>query len=583
MFKSFFYLLVSVSLTLCFPLCAQERESVDFASRPYAKTVIVGGGIDMPPYEFIDENGKPAGYNVELIQAIAEVMGLELQFKLQDWNLSREALKHGDVDMLEGVFVTDIRADEFNFSLPYLTVHHAVFARKDSPAVDSVGELKGSKVIIHRSSLMHDYLIHKGQDKDLFIAENPANALRSLASGKYDYAVLPLLPGIYLSQSLKLTNIVPVSASIMSSPYAFAAAPDNHRLIAQLNEGLAIIKQTGRYQQIHEKWLGVGELHQINLRLILRYILLAVTPLLLILGAFALWSRTLHRQVAIRTADLELEIKERKQAEEALRLNQQQLIQADKMAALGVLLSGVAHEINNPNGLILLNLPTLKRALADIYVILEEHYERNGDFSVGSIPYTIMRDEIPRMVDDMQHSAVRIKRIVDDLKNFARKNDVQEKAPVDFNVIVQTALRLLDNNIKKSTHAFEASYAALPPMYANAQRLEQVIINLILNACQALTHPDQSITVATRYDESRGLIIFEVADQGCGIIQEDLTKLTDPFYTTKRDSGGTGLGLSVSLKIVKEHQGKLHFSSVPGKGTTATLYLPIEQDYDDTE
>lgn len=585
MSKSFFYLSLSALFMFFSPsyMLADQHEIVDFASRPYAKTVIVGGGIDMPPYEFIDANGNPSGYNVELIQAIADVMGLDLHFKLQDWNLSREALKNGSVDMLEGVFVTDIRANEFTFSLPYLTVHHAIFARKDSPAVDSVGALKGNKVIIHRSSLMHDYLIRTGQDKDLLIVDNPADALRRLASGEYDYAVLPLLPGIYLSQSLKLTNIVPVSSSIMSSPYAFATAPGNNNLIAQLNEGLAIIKQTGRYQEIHEKWLGVGELQEINLKVILRYIMFAVTPLLLILGAFALWSRTLHRQVAIRTADLEQEIKERKQAEEALRLNQQQLIQADKMAALGVLLSGVAHEINNPNGLILLNLSTLKRALANIHDILEEYYEHHGDFSVGGIPYTIMRDEIPRMIDDMQHSAGRIKYIVDDLKNFARKNDEQEKLPVDFNSIVKTALRLLDNNIKKSTHFFSVNYVHLPLMQANAQRLEQVIINLILNACQALTNPDQKITVTTRYDESRSLIIFEVTDEGYGIAQEDLTKLTDPFYTTKRDRGGTGLGLSVSLKIVKEHQGKLHFSSSIGQGTTVTLYLPIEQDYYDTQ
>jgi len=135
-----------------------------------------------------------------------------------------------------------------------------------------------------------------------------------------------------------------------------------------------------------------------------------------------------------------------------LRRNQQQLVQADKLAALGVLVSGVAHEINNPTGLILLDVPILKRSFGDTERILAEHYETQGDFSVGGLPYTEMRHEIPRILDEMQDGAKRIKRIVNDLKDFARRDDTADKVPLDLNSVVRTALRLVDPTIRKATN-----------------------------------------------------------------------------------------------------------------------------------
>lgn len=550
---------------------------IHFATKARTK-IIVGGGINMPPYEYLDEHGQPTGYNVEIMLAIAQVMGLEIEFKLNEWSKSREDLKNHRIDMLEGTFVTDGRADEFSFSIPHATVHHAIFSRKGVPNVPSIEELGDQKVIVHRGSLMHDYLIQKGWDKNLVLSDNPSDALRRIASGQYDYAVLPILPGVHLSQQLKLTNVTPISASIMATPYAFAVAKGDDVLLSQLNEGLAIIKQTGRYEEIYQKWLGVAESERINWQQLIRYGLWIVIPLLLVLSIFMLWSRTLHRQVAIRTADLEQEIKERKNVEEALRLNQQQLIQADKMSALGVLVSGVAHEINNPNGLILLNIPMLKRSLADIWDILEEHYQAQGDFMMGGIPYTSMRDEIPRMIEDTHNSAIRIKRIVEDLKNFSRSNNTSTKESVNLNVCVQTALRLLDSSIKKSTLEFKTNLCPnLPNIKGNAQQIEQVIVNLVLNASQALSDSSQPITITTRYDSILKKVILHVQDKGQGITPENLSKLTDPFFTTKRTQGGTGLGLSVSLRIMEEHGGALRFTSQPGQGTTATLFFPVEE------
>jgi polar amino acid transport system substrate-binding protein len=186
-----------------------------------------------------------------------------------------------------------------------------------------------------------------------------------------------------------------------------------------------------------------------------------------------------------------------------------------------------------------------------------------------------MREELPGMLDEMLEGARRIKRIVEDLKDFARQEDAPRLEPLDLNAVARTALRLVDNSIRKATHRVEVAYAEdLPKVRGNAQRIEQVIVNLVLNACQALPDSGRGIRVSTQHEPGKSAVLLAVEDDGVGIPAENLSRLTDPFFTTKRESGGTGLGLSVSAGIVKEHGGSLQFSSRPGAGTTVVLSLP---------
>jgi polar amino acid transport system substrate-binding protein len=146
---------------------------------------------------------------------------------------------------------------------------------------------------------------------------------------------------------------------------------------------------------------------------------------------------------------------------------------------------------------------------------------------------------------------------------------------VDLNGVVKSALALVDNQVKNATRQFSVNYApTLPAVRGNAQRLEQVVVNLVQNACEALTTKRQAVVVSTAHDHLARSIVVEIRDQGVGISPAELAHIMEPFYTTKRGSGGTGLGLSVSASVVKDHGGTLSFVSVPGEGTVATLRLP---------
>jgi len=136
--------------------------------------------------------------------------------------------------------------------------------------------------------------------------------------------------------------------------------------------------------------------------------------------------------------------------------------------------------------------------------------------------------------------------------------------------------------LRKATRNFSVDYANdLPLFRGNGHRIEQVVVNLILNACQALTSVEQSIVLRTYELADEKMVVLEVTDEGCGLDEETLRRITDPFFTTKRESGGTGLGLSVSDGIVKDHHGRLEFSSQPGEGMVVALLLPIDEEKHD--
>ncbi len=570
------------ALLLLAPAAARAQLFPDEVAAPPsaggARPVVVGADRDYPPYEFLDRNGQPAGFNVDLTRAIAEVMGMTVEFRFGSWAEIRRDLMAGRVDVLQGISYSDERARELAFAAPHAIVHHAIFARRESPPIASLDELRGKRVIVFGGGIMDDTLTQRGMGGDLVRTGTPADALRLLASGREDYVALALLPGVYITRELKLSNVVPVARRVASERYGYAVKRGDAELLARFDEGLAILKKTGRYDEIHARWLGVLEPQGPPWGSILRWVGAVAVPLLLVLlGTFA-WSRSLQRVVAQRTASLEREAAERRRAVEELRLNQQQLVQAGKMAALGVLVSGVAHEINNPNALILLDVPVVKEAWRDALDALERGEPLDG-LSLAGLPHARMREEVPRMLDEMLASGRRIKHIVEELKGFARQEDAARLEPVDVNASARAAARLVANALRKATGRFEEAYAEpLPPVRGNAQRIEQVLVNLLLNACQALPGPDRGIRLSTRLDHARRAVVVEVRDEGVGIPPEHLSRLTDPFFTTRREAGGTGLGLSVSAGIVKEHGGALEFASVPGEGTTAALVLPLEEE-----
>jgi signal transduction histidine kinase len=288
-----------------------------------------------------------------------------------------------------------------------------------------------------------------------------------------------------------------------------------------------------------------------------------ILVLFLILSGYIVWQGTKAE-------------KERLAAMEQSGLREKQLLQADKMTSLGILVAGVAHEINNPAASLMLNAPNLKKAWKAFTPILDEHFAGRREAEICNLPYADLSRRIDGMLTSIEDSAARIKKIITELKDFSRPAGADMDTELDVNQVVQKSLDLTSSILKKATRRLGVDLEeGLPKISGNPQKLQQVMINLLVNASQALERPDQAIRVKTSKTRDDGFIVVEVTDTGPGVPPEDLKKLKEPFFTTKRDYGGTGLGLSISEKIVYDHRGMLEFASEWGQGLTAKILLPL--------
>ncbi len=272
------------------------------------RLIVVGGDHNYPPYEYL-ENGNPTGFNIELIQAIAGTMGFEVEVRLAPWNQVRRQLEQGEIDMLAGMYFSEVRAASVDFSLPHTHVAPGLFVRVDS-AVKDFEDARGLSILVQQNDIMHEYLEQTAFTQNIFTVSDPSDALQALAAGEYDAALLSSqAQGWYFIDRFNITNLRRVETGIPPQRYCFAVQKGNNDLLQQLNEGLNVLNATGEYHQISERWFGVYEQRQ-QWQLIRYYLWgMAGVAALLLLSLF--WSRSLRSQVRRQT--------------EALRKNEEQL------------------------------------------------------------------------------------------------------------------------------------------------------------------------------------------------------------------------------------------------------------------
>ena len=276
-----------------------------------------------------------------------------------------------------------------------------------------------------------------------------------------------------------------------------------------------------------------------------------------------------------RIAILERDITEQKKVEEQAKIQQLQLMRSDRLAMMGELAAGVAHEINNPNHSILLNTAILMKSYPDILSVLDEYHGENEGLRIGGLKYSDFKKTLEDSVKQIDECARRIGLIVKELKSFARPEPEERKEEVDVNIAVQSAILLGTPFIKKSTDNFTLQLEQnIPKVRGNLLKIEQVLLNLLQNACQSLLDRSKSVSIGTSYDKLHHRVVVKVEDEGEGMSEDILAKIQEPFFTTRKESGGTGLGLSISSRIVKEHGGNLSVRSKPGKGTVVTVSFP---------
>jgi PAS domain S-box-containing protein len=274
--------------------------------------LVVGGDHENPPFEFL-EDGKPTGFNVELMRAVADAIGADVEFRLGPWAKVRTELEQGKLDALAGMYYSPERSKAVDFSVPHTMVSAGLFLRMDSP-IRSIDDIKGKEVIVQKGDVIDDYLHEKRLTSRIVEVKDPADVLRLLASGKHDAALMPSrFQGEYLKNVLGLSNIRAIATNLPQLHYCFAVRKGNSALRYRLDEALDVLKVNGRYKEIYEKWFGVYE--KKSMWHTLRYFVWALALFAVLLAASFIWSWSLRREVRKRTAEL-------REKDESLRFTQ---------------------------------------------------------------------------------------------------------------------------------------------------------------------------------------------------------------------------------------------------------------------
>jgi len=290
----------------------------------------------------------------------------------------------------------------------------------------------------------------------------------------------------------------------------------------------------------------------------------------------------LENTVRQRTAQLAEDIRQRQCAEEELRRTQQQLVQSDKLASIGQLAAGVAHEINNPIGYIFSNFGTLQSYLDSLFSMLDAYQQAEVaivDPAVAArlralrdqVELDFLRTDIPTLMQESKEGIVRVRHIVQDLKDFSRVDSQQEWVWADLRHGIDSTLNIVANEIKYKADVVR-EYDEIPDIECLPLQINQVVMNLLVNAAHAIGDKRGRIEIRTGCDGDN--VWFSVHDNGSGIAPENLGRIFDPFFTTKEVGKGTGLGLSLSYGIVQKHHGRIEVESAFGTGTTFRVTLP---------
>ena len=289
----------------------------DDMHRPH---LIVGDDINYPPYSYLDEDGNPAGFNIELAKYVGTAMGYDVEFRLDEWNKVRQALEDGEIDVISGMFYSAEREEFVSFSSKHSITSGAIFTGK-TLFIKDLHDLKGKSVVVQKGDIVGEYLSQQNLDIRLIEVSTVAEALALVSNETYEYAGILKLPGLYTIKEKQLSNLQAQKLVLTPNDYCMAVKKGNENLLLTLNGGLEIAKATGDYQKIYEKWLGVYE--EKNLITFLKSYSWAFFLTAGIMALLIFWGFTLKHLVKVKTRELQY-------ANESLQKQQTELIESNQ-------------------------------------------------------------------------------------------------------------------------------------------------------------------------------------------------------------------------------------------------------------
>ncbi len=508
-----------------------------------SRKVRVGGDHDYPPFEYLNEQGEPDGFNTAIVARVAEIMNLDIEVELTSWSDARRRLETGEVDMLQGMYRTPARDQLHDFTIPLFVVSYGVFTTSGS-AVRTLQDVDDATILVHRGDLAHDYVVEEGIGREVVPIAEWSDVLEALETGRGEVAIFGMGQGMREIRRGRYRNIYMLEEPLFRQPYGMAVRKGDADLLAILNEGLGVLKSTGEFDTLYEEWFGILErppwwtTTQGRIVVVVLHVVIGVG-----IGAFA-WVAILRRQIRRRTRELTEALNRSTEIQNELR---------DANDAKLRFLANVSHELRTPlHGII---------GMTDIL----------GKSGLDGRQLQLVRT--------IEGASQHLSRILLDLLEISRTGaGGMTLEPTTFRLQemvdwIDQTLGVAAVNKKLQWHVTYAGNDVR--VLGDRERIAQIIINLGGNAIKFTD--DGTVSLALDYRDDT--LFISVSDTGPGIPDGEMSAIFEPFTRGTGEPAITTAGLGIGLAIVKTlvdlHGGTVTVVSEIGEGSQFDVTLPL--------
>ena len=516
------------------------------------------GNFNKYPYEFINKNGKPDGFNIDLIKAIGKVMDFDLKFQLKPWSQVKDSILYGNNFDISAMFYSEQREQMVDYSDPIIFSEDEIFITKNSKGINSIVDLMNKRVSVEDGSFTEEYLLHNLPEINLVPVESEPDALLTVSENKCDAAVVEKINAESNIKRLGIENLKPTAYPIIPREYGFVVEKGNDSLLANINVGLQVIKKNGTYAQLFNKWINPPQPKTVALKTIVSWGVIIILIILFITGLVYIWIKSLKTLVLKRTHELNQEVLEHIKTENELKIQKEKAEESDRLKS--EFLAQISHEIRTPLNVILSYVSLIE-------IEFKEYLKENSLEIIQSINEASQR-LLRTVTSILDMSLLRVNNYnanfgiinINEMLNFLFHNfsRISKKKNIEINLNEEISNAMINGDHYTTLKLFE---------------------NIIDNSIKYTEKGNIDIKIGKTLGNK---ISIEIRDTGIGIAKDYLTRIFEPF--TQESTGdtrkfdGNGLGLALVKKYAELNNYEIKIESEKGIGTAVVIYMnPILQ------